>query len=223
MGETSRPIRADWPTSVRLGAAATSVVALGSAIQSWDALSWAGAQVGVDARLAPLFPVVIDGVIAMGTITALALRSAPWRVRAYVWVLLAGAVSASVVGNAAHAAGGSPLHEVGAALPAVALAASLHLLVLLVRHVGPVRAEVGPDMSDGEDIEDTSLNRQETRPDQPSARVRLRALMRRHGADLDADTAAARLGVSKRHAARLLAEARRPTVAHGQLGRVGAE
>src|SRR5260370_995568 len=35
--------------AVRLGARATAVVALGSAVLSWDALSWGAAQLGVDA------------------------------------------------------------------------------------------------------------------------------------------------------------------------------
>jgi hypothetical protein len=120
--------------AVRVGAVATGVVALGSAVLSWDALSWGAGQLGVDVHLTWLYPVVIDGTIVVGTVTALALRGAAIRIRLYVWTLLVGAISASVVGNGAHAAGGSPIHMVGAAVPAVALAASLHLLVILVRH-----------------------------------------------------------------------------------------
>jgi hypothetical protein len=120
--------------SVRLGAGATAIVAAGSAILSWDALSWGAGQLGVDGRLTWLYPVVIDGTIAVGTVAALALQGAHYRIRVYVWTLLAGAVGASVVGNGAHAAAGNLIHEIGAAVPAVALAASLHLLVILVRH-----------------------------------------------------------------------------------------
>ncbi len=127
--------------AVRVGAAATGVVALGSAVLSWDALSWGAGQLGVDAHLTWLYPVVVDGTIVVGTVTALALRGAAGRIRLYVWTLLAGAISASVVGNGAHAAGGSPIHMVGAAVPAVALAASLHLLVILVRHAPEVQSE----------------------------------------------------------------------------------
>src|SRR5215467_13581915 len=96
--------------AVRVGALATAVVALGSAVLSWDALSWGAGELGVDKHLTWLYPVVIDGTIVVGTVTALALRGAPYRIRMYVWTLLVGAIGASVVGNGAHAAGGSPIH-----------------------------------------------------------------------------------------------------------------
>jgi hypothetical protein len=120
--------------SVRFGALATAIVATGSAVLSWDALSWGAGQLGVDGHLTWLYPVVIDGTIGVGTVCALALRGAGVRIRGYVWLLLGGAIGASVVGNGAHAAGGSVIHVVGAAVPAIALAATLHLLVILVRH-----------------------------------------------------------------------------------------
>lgn len=137
------------PVSVRLGAGPTAVVALASGVMSWDALSWGAGELGVDKHLSWLYPVSIDGMILVGTVAALALRRAKGRVRAYVWALLVGGIVASVVGNAAHAAAGSWLHVVGAAVPAVALAASLHLLVLLVRHVPPPADDAGERSSAG--------------------------------------------------------------------------
>lgn len=133
--------RANW--AIRIGAALTSAVVLGAAVMSWDALSWGAGQLGVDARLTWLYPVVIDGVIGVATVAALALRSARYGIRAYVWTMLAGGIGASVVGNGAHAAGGSVIHVVGAAVPAVALAASLHLLIVLVRHAPAARPLAG--------------------------------------------------------------------------------
>lgn len=49
------------------------------------------------------------------------------------------------------------------------------------------------------------------RPNVP-AKVQVERLVRRHGQDVTADMVAARTGVSKRHATRLLAAARRPRV-----------
>jgi len=147
-GMSARPVGRSM--AVRVGAAATGVVALGSAVLSWDALSWGAGQLGVDSHLTWLYPVVIDGTIVVGTVTALALRGAAARIRLYVWTLLAGAIGASVVGNGAHAAGGSPIHMVGAAVPAVALAASLHLLVILVRHAPEAPAEIAEVAEDGQ-------------------------------------------------------------------------
>jgi len=110
---------------------------VGSGTLSWDALRWGAGQLGVDDHLTWIYPIVLDGMIGVGTVAALALRGARRRIRAYVWALLGGAIGASVVGNAAHAAGGSPVHVAGSAVPAVALAASLHLLVILVRESSP--------------------------------------------------------------------------------------
>jgi Protein of unknown function (DUF2637) len=139
--------------SVRIAAMLTAAVVLGAAVLSWDALSWGAEQLGVDGRLTWLYPVVIDGVIGVATVAALALRSTQYRIRAYVWALLAGAIGASVVGNGAHAAGGSPIHIVGAAVPAVALAASLHLLIVLVRHAPTARGVVGDQVGYVEPVE----------------------------------------------------------------------
>ncbi len=149
LSATTPAARSRW--SVRLGAAATAVVALGSGVLSWDAQSWGAGQLGVDAHLTWLYPVVIDGTIVVGTVTALALRRSPYRIRVYVWTMLAGAIAVSVAGNAAHAAAGSVIHMVGSAVPAVALAVSLHLLVILVRHTPgevPTPAEEGTPASE---------------------------------------------------------------------------
>jgi hypothetical protein len=125
------------PPAVRAAAAIAAIVALGAAVLSWDALRWGAGELGVDPYLTPLFPVVVDGVIAAGTVAVLVVKV--WRTRAYVWVLLFAGIAASVTGNAAHArAGGAllgpfTLHQLGAAVPALALAATLHLLVIIVR------------------------------------------------------------------------------------------
>ena len=65
---------ARWPLSVRLASVATAVVALGSGILSWDALSWGAGQLGVDPRWTFLYPLCLDGLIVTGTISALAMR-----------------------------------------------------------------------------------------------------------------------------------------------------
>jgi len=65
------------------------------------------------------------------------------------------------------------------------------------------------DVSSPPEAQDMSLTGEGTRPAGQPARARLRVLLRRYGADLDASTVAERLGVSRRHAARLLREARK--------------
>jgi hypothetical protein len=197
--------------SVRLAAATTAVVALAAAILSWDALSWAARQSGVDPRLAWLWPVAVDGAIATGTVAAVALRSARLRVRTWAWCVLGGGVAVSLVGNGAHATGGSPLHRVAAAVPAVALAASLHLLTVLVRHVGanaPARSSAMAAPAPGFGPTPPARQRRASGSDRDR---RLARLLARHPNATAAEVALA-LGVSRRTAQRLLAEARRPRV-----------
>ena len=129
-----------WPAEVRLVAAIILVVALGAGALSWAALTTFAAGAHIDARITWIYPVVVDGLMAVGTVAALVLRAARLRTRAYVWSLIGASIGVSVAGNAAHASG-AVLPPAAAALvsavPAAALAASLHLLVILVRAVAP--------------------------------------------------------------------------------------
>lgn len=137
---------ARWPLEVRLVAVLTLVVALGAGALSWTALTaFAGA-----AHIAPgitwVYPVVVDGQMAVGTVAALVLRRAPLRTRAYVWTMIGASIAVSVAGNAAHASGAVLPPDAAAlasAVPAAALAASLHLMVVITRsttHTGAAPA-----------------------------------------------------------------------------------
>jgi hypothetical protein len=127
---------ARWAPEVRLVAALTLVVALGAGALSWSALRAFAGAAHIDEHLTWIYPCVVDGQMAVGTVGAVVLRSAPLRTRAYVWSLVGASIAVSVAGNAAHASG-AVLPPVAAALvsavPAGALAASLHLLVMIVR------------------------------------------------------------------------------------------
>jgi hypothetical protein len=190
------------PLAVRVAAVATAVVALGSATLSWDALRWGAGQLGVDPALTWIYPVVVDGTILVGTVAALALRTARRRVRLYVWTLLGAAIAVSVVGNAAHAAGDAPLHRLGSAVPAAALAASLHLLVVIVRGA---RAE-----------ERTEERSRSAPPPAPRTRRRrtadkvldLQQAARSRNERLTGDQVAKALGISSSYARKLLGRAR---------------
>lgn len=123
------------PPPVLLAGALAALVALGSAILSWDALMWAAGEFRIDPHLRLIFPIVVDGVTGVATVGALATRSSPRRVRAYWWAMLAGAVSVSVWSNGAHSYDGVLIHAGGGALPSVGLVVTLHGLVVLGRHV----------------------------------------------------------------------------------------
>jgi hypothetical protein len=67
-------------------------------------------------------------------------------------------------------------------------------------------------MSDLVPVEDTDPDMSCVRPKQVPARAQVERLVRRHGQDIGADIVAGKVGVSRRHAARLLADVRRPRV-----------
>jgi len=137
------------PAPVRIAGAIASVVATASAVLSWDALVWAAGELHIDRQLTWLFPLVVDGTIGVATVAAFALRGGGRRVRAYVWSMLLAAVGCSVLSNGAHSYDGNTLHALGGTLPSAGLAVTLHLQVVLARHVGK-RAERSGARASGE-------------------------------------------------------------------------
>lgn len=124
------------PLEVRLVAVLTLIVALGAGTLSWSALTAFAGAAHIAGSITWVYPVVVDGQMAVGTVAALVLRRAPLRTRAYVWSMIGASIGVSVAGNAAHASGTQlpPLAAaVASAVPAAALAASLHLLVVITR------------------------------------------------------------------------------------------
>ena len=202
-------------TPVRIAAGSTAIVFAAAFVISWESLRVLALAAGIRELLAPLYPVTIDAMMVTGTVAAVALRGARLRTRLYTWALIGAGIAVSVLGNAIHSqAVGGVLRlpwwaSAGAsAVPALSLAASLHLLVVVLRH----GQDTGHDRVGIEDItsDDATVSELHTKP--RPAKERLAALVRRHGADISADMVALRLGVSTRHAARLLAEVRRPRV-----------
>lgn len=139
---------ARWPLEVRLAVVLTLVVALGAGTLSWSALTAFASGAHIDARITWVYPVVVDGQMAVGTVAAFVLRRAPLRTRAYIWSMIGASIAVSVAGNAAHATGAALPPEAAAlasAVPAAALAASLHLMVVITKsttHTGEARASV---------------------------------------------------------------------------------
>jgi Protein of unknown function (DUF2637) len=121
----------------RVAILCTAIVAAGAAVMSWDANTWAAGEIGVEPRW--VYGICLDGAIAVCTAAVFELRG--WRA-APAWALLLGALTVSVVGNAAHARPGNVLHTVGSTVPVLLVAACLFLLELVVRTPAPaVRAE----------------------------------------------------------------------------------
>ncbi|WUW97373.1 DUF2637 domain-containing protein [Streptomyces sp. NBC_01450] len=127
--------------SIRVGIVLLAAVAFAL---SYDALRQMAVASHVRGLLTYLFPLVIDGFIAIGIVALLLLRTAPVRSRLYVWTLVGVATGTSISANVVHAVGlneGTRLHlnnaTAGAlsAIAPLALAGAVHLYLVINRHL----------------------------------------------------------------------------------------
>ncbi|GAB2988802.1 hypothetical protein GCM10023080_063090 [Streptomyces pseudoechinosporeus] len=127
--------------SIRVGIVLLAAVAFAL---SYDALRQMAVASHVRGLLTYLFPLVIDGFIAIGIVALLLLRTAPVRSRLYVWALVGVATGTSISANVVHAVGlneGTRLHlnnaTAGAlsAIAPLALAGAVHLYLVINRHL----------------------------------------------------------------------------------------
>mgnify|MGYP000908493134 CR=1 FL=1 len=110
----------------------TIAVALFAATISFIALHWVGVQIGMHKYIAPLLPLTIDGLGIICSFGIIRSHGAgePWRQRASEWLGLSIALCLSMVGNAAHALGVTPIWlkvTYSIAVPGV-VAYSIHVL-----------------------------------------------------------------------------------------------
>lgn len=131
--------------AVLTSVAGTVFIAAGAFWLSFTALADLAARSGVGASQAWAWPLIVDGIIVVATVSAVALagqRSA-W----YPWALLIGGAAVSVTANAIHAVVAADADVPGvlaaavAAVPPVVLLAITHLTVILTR---PVADEAAP-------------------------------------------------------------------------------
>lgn len=120
----------------------TIVLAGGAFVLSFASLSNLAELAGISSRLAWIWPLIVDGLIVVSTMSILALAGHGRRVMYYPWALLAGGSLVSVAANSLHAilsaAGSIPavVSALVAAVPPVVLLAVTHLSVMLVQHAG---------------------------------------------------------------------------------------
>ncbi|WP_375546698.1 DUF2637 domain-containing protein [Streptomyces gossypii] len=117
------------------------LAAVGFAL-SYDALRQMAVAAHIRGPLTYLFPLVIDGFIAIGVVALLILRTAPLHSRLYVWTLLGLATLTSIWANALHAIRlneRTRLHldnaTVGALSAIAPLALAVHLYLVINRHL----------------------------------------------------------------------------------------
>ncbi|QIM19751.1 DUF2637 domain-containing protein [Leucobacter coleopterorum] len=116
----------------------TVLLAAAAFVLSFTTLRDLAQRAGVETGLAWLWPLIVDGIIVVSTVSVFALAGT--RVVWYPWLLLVAGSSVSVTANAIHAVvaaepGVPPLlAEAVAAVPPIVLVASTHLTAILIRH-----------------------------------------------------------------------------------------
>lgn len=132
-------------------AVAVCLVALASFALSFNALAELAVASHIPAYIGWAWPVVVDASIIIATFASLVLRGrSSQAVRAYPWVILIVFGAVSVAGNGYHAltGGAAPVPTVAfavGAVPAVALLASTHLLVVML--TSPHQVETDEDLA----------------------------------------------------------------------------
>lgn len=118
----------------------TVLIGLGAFWLSFTALADLARRAGTPESLSWVWPLIVDGVIVVATISVVALSGHGVRATRYPWLLLAGGAAVSVSANITHAliAADATVPPVLAALvasvPPVVLLAITHLTVELTRH-----------------------------------------------------------------------------------------
>lgn len=149
------------------------LAAVGFAL-SYDALRQMAVAVHIRGLLTYLFPLVIDGFIAIGVVALITLRTAPLRSRLYVWVLVGAATITSIWANAVHAIRlneGTRLYldnaTVGAlsAIAPLALAGAVHLYLVINRHLAANNAVAEPPPANAPDKTAAPKSNRQARPE----------------------------------------------------------
>lgn len=125
--------------------AGTILIGLGAFWLSFTALADLARRAGTPPQLAWVWPLIVDGVIVIATISVVALSHHGHGAARYPWVLLTGAALVSVSANIAHAVVAAddvaPLMAgLIASVPPIVLLAITHLTVELTRYQHPARA-----------------------------------------------------------------------------------
>lgn len=118
----------------------TVLIGIGAFWLSFTALADLAHRSGIAAELSWIWPLIVDGVIVVATISVVALSRYGRGATRYAWLLLAGGAAVSVSANVTHAtvAAAAEVPDVLAAMvasiPPIVLLAITHLTVVLTRY-----------------------------------------------------------------------------------------
>lgn len=149
--------------AVRTAVCGTVFIAVGAFWLSFTSLADLAHRSGIGAGQAWAWPLIVDGIIVVATVAAVALAGnrAAW----YPWALLVGGAVVSVTANAIHAVIAadadvpSILAGAVAAVPPIVLLAITHLTVILARANTVTTAEPSVEMLEEVDDEPTAPDR----------------------------------------------------------------
>lgn len=130
----------------------TVFIALGAFWLSFTSLSDLARRCGIGADRAWVWPLLVDGVIVIATVSVVALTGTgqPRRAARYPWTLLLAGAGVSVLANASHAVVAADarvpaiLAALVAAVPPVVLVATTHLTVQLTHRPTPTARDALP-------------------------------------------------------------------------------
>ncbi|WP_125100210.1 DUF2637 domain-containing protein [Leucobacter chromiireducens] len=135
---TTTAVRGDGRLAVVTAVAGTVLIAAGAFWLSFTALADLARRSGIDAGQAWAWPLIVDGIIVVATVSVVALAGT--RQAWYPWLLLICGAGLSVTANSIHALVAADADVPGvlaasvAAVPPVVLLAITHLTVILTRH-----------------------------------------------------------------------------------------
>jgi hypothetical protein len=129
------------------------LVAVAAFLLSYEGIHQIALQAGVSPGLARLYPLMFDAMLIIACAATLALRSAGWGAKSYVWVSLLLLVGAVAVGDALHATGvrltGQAARATIAIIPWVLLLMGFGLWLVMLRQWRRTRAMAAADGTGG--------------------------------------------------------------------------
>src|SRR5262245_53457862 len=129
------------------------LVAVAAFLLSYEGVPQVALQAGVSEGLARLYPLMFDAMLVIVCAAALALRSAGWGAKCYVWVSLLLVVGAVAIGGALHATGirltGQAARAAIAVIPWALLLMGFGLWLVMLRQWRRARAMAAADGTTG--------------------------------------------------------------------------
>lgn len=131
-------------TAVAIVVTGVVLLAVAAFLVSYAGIRQIAVDAGVSPALAGFYPLIVDAVLVVACVAALALRGAGWQMQGYAWLSVIVLLAVVAVAGAVHAAGISLPHRPAAAavaaLPWVLFLLGFGLLLSMLRRLRTARA-----------------------------------------------------------------------------------